>query len=339
MKKYTKMLLLFGLLVVVAMMMTACAGEQGPAGPKGDKGDTGEQGPPGEPGADAVAEEMACGDCHNDSPKMAGIAAQYAGTLHAIGRGASYAGGRASCSSCHGSAGFQAHLEAGTSPDEGIDDPHPVGPDCRACHQVHETYTAADWALSTTDAVDLYAFEGVTYDSGKGNLCANCHQPRRQMAVEDDGTVNVSSTHWGPHHGPQAAVLLGVSGELVEGSAGGHYSMVEDGCVTCHLGDNAIHTFEPQDSACEPCHTAEDFDYTEAQAEVQVLIDELKELLIANGLWDEEEDENMTGYFPADQAGALWNYILIVKEDESTGVHNMSYIKALLEASIAVFGE
>ena len=90
-------------------------------------------------------------------------------------------------------------------------DPNPTRQDCRACHQIHTEYTAADWALETTAPVALYAFEGVTYDGGKGNLCVNCHQPRRSIAEADAaGNINVSSTHWGPHHGPQSAMLLGV---------------------------------------------------------------------------------------------------------------------------------
>lgn len=323
----TKFFLIVGLLVLAAMGMTACQGEPGPEGPVGPQGPIGE--------AEFVVENITCTECHNDGTTLIGVQKEWAASMHATGRGASYAGGRSGCSSCHGSAGFQAALESEGTPDEGISDPHPVGPDCRACHQVHETYTAADWALSTTDPVALYAFEDVTYDQGKGNLCANCHQPRRTMEVLDDGTVDVNSTHWGPHHGPQSAILLGVGGQLVDGSAGAHYTMVEDGCVTCHLGEAKNHSFAPTAAACVACH-GDDFDYEEAQAEVVALGAELKELLIANGLWNEEEDENMTGIFSAEYAGALWNYILIFPEDGSLGVHNMSYVKALLEASIDV---
>ena len=58
----------------------------------------------------------------------------------------------------------------------------------------------------------MYAF-GETYDGGAGNLCGNCHQPRRAIADADaDGNIEITSTHWGPHHGPQTAVLLGIGG-------------------------------------------------------------------------------------------------------------------------------
>jgi hypothetical protein len=131
---------------------------------------------------------------------------------------------------------------------------------------------------------------------------------------------------------------MGAGGELVVGGPGAHANpaLLADGCVTCHMGDGRDHTFDPGDASCVACH-GEDFDPTESMAEIEALAEELHDLLVANGLWNEEEDENMEGVFPADQAGALWNYAFIVHDDGSMGVHNMSYTKALLEASIAVF--
>jgi hypothetical protein len=135
---------------------------------------------------------------------------------------------------------------------------------------IHTSYTSADWALRTTDPVDFYAFEGVTYDGGEGNLCANCHQPRRGIADAVDGQIEVTSTHWGPHHGGQGAMILGIAGAGgIEGSPGAHYSMVGDTCVACHLGDGDNHTFEPDVSACTACHAdAESLDINGVQTEV-----------------------------------------------------------------------
>jgi hypothetical protein len=329
-----KLFLLFSLLVVFALAMTAC-GTEGPAGPAGPAGPEGPAGPAG-PAGESAAADTACADCHNDTPMLSGVKHQWEEALHATGHAAAYAGGRGSCAACHSSAAFSAMVDAGSNPGEfEFDDPHPVGPDCRACHQVHETYTGADWALETTDAVALYAFEDAVYDAGAGNLCANCHQPRRTMAVEEDGTVNISSTHWGPHHGPQSAMLLGVGGEGAEGSPSMHYQLVEDGCVTCHVGEGLSHTFDPVMAACETCHAdAESFDINGAQTEVAALIEELRALLVANGLWDDEADENMTGYFSEAEAAAVWNYIYIVIEDKSVGAHNADYTIDLLNASI-----
>jgi hypothetical protein len=198
---------------------------------------------------------------------------------------------------------------------------------------IHTSYTAADWALTTTEPVVLYAFEETTYDGGAGNLCGVCHQPRRQIADPDtDGNIEVTSTHWGPHHGPQTAMLLGIGGAGdVEGAPATHYS-VENTCVACHLGEDDNHLFEPNAAACVECHAgAEDFDVNGAVTEVEGLIVELEELLVAKGMW---EDHPVVGFYPAAEAQALWNYIFVAVEDSSMGIHNPNYTKALLQASI-----
>jgi hypothetical protein len=213
-------------------------------------------------------------------------------------------------------------------------DPDPTRQDCRACHQIHTSYTGADWALETSDPVDLYAFEGVTFDGGEGNLCANCHQPRRGMDEATDGMVAITSTHWGPHHGPQSAMLLGIAGEGAEGKPSAHYSMVENTCVSCHMGEGANHTFEPDVAACQACHAdAENFDINGVQTEVQAKLDELEEALIAKGWLDEEGHPAVTDV-PEAEAAALWNWIYIAHEDKSLGVHNPTYTMDLLEAGL-----
>jgi hypothetical protein len=214
-------------------------------------------------------------------------------------------------------------------------DPNPTRQDCRACHQIHTTYTGADFALETTEPVELFAFDGVTFDGGKGNLCGQCHQPRRLIAEAVDGFIEVTSTHWGPHHGTETAMLMGLAGAGdVEGSPSAHYQMIEDTCVACHMGEGADHSFEPDVAACQACHAdAEDFDINGVQTEVQAGLDELEAGLIALGWLDEEGHPTVT-QVPEAQAAALWNWIYIAHEDESLGVHNPAYTKALIEAGL-----
>ena len=101
------------------------------------------------------------------------------------------------------------------------------------------------------------------------------------------------------------------------------------------MGEGDSHYFEPDVAACLACHAdAEDLDINGVQTEVAEKLDELKKALVAKGLWDEEEDENIVGEFSEAEAGALWNYIYIVKEDKSLGVHNPAYTKALIEAGL-----
>jgi hypothetical protein len=130
-------------------------------------------------------------------------------------------------------------------------------------------------------------------------------------------------------------MMLGIGGAgSVVGSPGAHNMLARNTCVTCHIGKDASHTFEPQLSSCLDCHQeAEDFDIGGVQTEVAVLIAELGELLEAKGMY--HDGHPVVGTYPAAEAQALWNYIFILVEDGSLGVHNPGYTKALLEDSIA----
>ncbi len=344
-----KHLLIGLLLLVAAMALVACAGTEGATGPQGEPGPAGPAGPPGPagpagsdgaegaPGAAAEMGDLPCGECHNDTTLLTGKSTAWSDSLHGTGE-AYVRGSSASCAGCHSGGAFSAMVAAGLTPDaveEG--DPDPTRQDCRACHQVHTSFTTEDWALETTDAVTFYAFEDVTYDGGMGNLCANCHQPRRQIAEADaDGNVEVTSTHWGPHHGGQGAMLLGIAGAGdVEGSPSAHATMVEDTCVACHLGEGDNHTFEPEVEACTECHAdAESLDINGVQTEIQEALDELEVALLAKG-WLDEEGHPAVEAIPAPEAYALWNWIFIAHEDGSLGVHNPAYTRALIEASLA----
>ena len=215
---------------------------------------------------------------------------------------------------------------------------NPTRIDCRACHQIHTSYTDADWALTTTDPVALIAVDA-TFDGGMGNLCASCHQQRTGFPEATDGMVSVTSTHWGGHHGPEAPLLLGVGGAGgVEGKPAAHYTMVENTCVGCHLGgENADHSFMPKVTACQACHAdAESLDINGVQTEIMDKLEQVKAALQANGLMD-AEGTIVVGDYPEAQAAALWNYLL-VEEDKSEGVHNPTFANALLDASLAALG-
>jgi hypothetical protein len=282
--------------------------------------------------------ELTCIECHNDTSIIAGKQQAWSESIHGSGESTAYAGGREGCAGCHSGSKFKEMIAAGLGPDEVEGgDSAPTHQDCRTCHMIHTSYTSADWELTTVDPVSLYAFEDVTYDGGQGNLCAVCHQPRRPIDEADaDGNIEVTSTHWGPHHGPQAAMLLGMGGAGDEGSVSAHASMVENTCVSCHVGETDNHLFESDVASCAECHgDVENFDVNGSQTEVGEMLAELEELLVAKGMWNEEEGHPVVGVYPAAEAQALWNYIFVAVEDSSLGVHNPGYTKALLEASIA----
>jgi len=328
----SRKMLLYGLLILLALVLASCAGagEPGPAGPAGAAGPEGPAGPA------MTAADLACTDCHNDTTLIAGKTTAWEESVHGAGE-AFVRGTSASCAGCHSGGAFSARVAAGLNPNEvETGDPDPTRQDCRACHQIHTSYTADDWALETTDPVALYLFEGETFDGGKGNLCASCHQPFGKIADAVDGMIEITSSHWGPHHGPQSTMLLGLGGGGVEGSPSAHAIMVEDTCVSCHLGEGAGHGFEPNVAACQSCHAdIEDFDVNGLQTDVEALIAELGEKLEAAGLLD--DGEPVPGTFPEAQAQAAWNWIYVTLEDKSMGVHNPAYAKALLEAGLAAF--
>jgi len=333
---HSKKLVSIALLGLLAIVLTACAGAAGDTGPSGPAGVAGPAGAEGPAGVAPSAADLACMECHNDTTVIVGKAAAWDESGH--GTGESYVRGTsASCAGCHSGGAFSAMVAAGLNPSEvEAGDPDPTRQDCRACHEIHTTFTGDDWALETTDPVAFYAFEGQVFDGGEGNLCVNCHQPRRAIAEAVDGMIEITSTHWGPHHGPQSTMLLGIGGAGVEGRASAHALMVEDTCVSCHLGEGDDHTFEPSDAACTSCHAdLEDFDLNGVQTEVDALAAELGEKLEAAGLLLDGHPN--PGTFPEAQAQAAWNWIYIVLEDGSSGVHNPAYTKAMLEAGLAAF--
>jgi hypothetical protein len=206
--------------------------------------------------------------------------------------------------------------------------------DCRTCHQIHTTYTSADWALIGEAQPVALEMTEATFDGGMGNLCANCHQIRNELPVAVDGNIDLgTNTRFGTHLGVEAQMLLGIGGVGVEGSPSPHYQMVEDTCVACHMGEENNHTFLPDVARCQACHAdAEDFNRNDTQTEIEEMMAEVHDLLIASGIMN-EEGRSIPGVYPEAVAMAMWNYKL-VEYDASMGVHNADYARALLTQAL-----
>jgi hypothetical protein len=298
----------------------------------------------------SALESPPCNSCHNNTSLITGKAAQWGESKHGTGTAFIAEGPNKSCAGCHSGGGFSARIAAGLQPNQvTVGDPNPTPQDCRACHQIHNSYTGVDWALETIAPVNFYAIPGKTFDGGQGNLCASCHQPRTKPPVATNGTVTGITNRFGPHHGPQSSFMLGTGGAGPAGAAGtsaAHYQYVENTCVGCHMGANDNHTYEPNVAACKVCHTtATNFDINGVQTTVQAKSDQLKGLLVSAGLLgctvDADGVESCSAIVtsaPENQAYALYNWIVVAKEDRSKGVHNPAYANALLDQSLAAMG-
>jgi hypothetical protein len=327
-------------------------------GPKGAAGAAGTDGTDGLDGADG---NVTCLVCHSDGNLQA-IRHQFAGSQHALGEYVAYAGGRGSCSRCHGHEGFVAFAEGLEA--QNFSNPSPW--QCSTCHGLHQTFEAEDYALRMTEAVSIwddgtFALKGNSFlgIQGNSNLCANCHQSRRaEPNLASPGeTFTITSTHYGPHHSAAANTVAGagfaeIVGSVAYPAAGSNYHLAAS-CTGCHMYEGD-HSWNPSLEACNGCHATNDFDYGGVQTEIEELLDELRDRLIVLGVVEPGHDEEFVidqetgevilhetiegyhpvpGTYPMAQARAFFNWTGL-DEDRSLGVHNPKYVKALLENSL-----
>jgi hypothetical protein len=350
MKKYISILSMLGgfaILVAGALILNSCEGPQGPPGLDGEDGIDGING---------VDANETCIVCHNNEVVLLAKQQQALSSHHLTG--GNYARNHADCAICHTHQGFIETIESNALEASGdIENPAPIN--CRTCHMIHTNYDEGDWTLTTSSAVDL-DYGGQTVDmGGSSNLCVNCHQirPLSPDPVLGGADVTITSSRWGPHHGPQGNNIWGVGGYEIAGSktypAAGSHAHADAGCTTCHMaaipygGPTAGgHTFnmtytyhssvEENLDACTSCHTTlEEFDHNGVMTEVEDLISQIDTIFMDKG-WISEPGGTWEGTpftVTADEAGAMLNY-LIVLEDKSMGVHNPPYIIALLTNTI-----
>jgi hypothetical protein len=285
-----------------------------------------------------------CFSCHSDAnTALVDAEQQWNNSRHSTG--STLNENDSSCKGCHTSEGFIARATGQTAPDVIV---NPTAIHCFTCHAPH---TNGDFRLRWTTQTTLA--NGATFNLESGNICAACHQARRNVNAYVVGRPNLNN-RWGPHHGPQADMLLGTNGYQYPGftyEQTTHRDATEDGCLDCHFKATSQyivggHAFEMRATdlhgeevlnvgACEPCHGAvDDFNDIDAiQDSVDILVADLKTRLVAAGLVDGTSGLPRTTQTSADSAGAVWNYMLAI-EDRSRGVHNPKYIKGLLRSAI-----
>jgi hypothetical protein len=343
MKRFTYLLS-----ITVAAFAIAAVGMIGCEGPAGATGQAGTN------GADGIDANETCKVCHNDGSDLLVKQLQAGQSGHMTGGNQARSG--ADCAACHTHEGFIDRMTSGNmAASKDIEDATP--PNCRTCHEVHESYTTADYALSYADPVKLW-INDVTVDVKAGNTCANCHQPRvpEPLPVVGGDSVSITSPYWGPHHGTQSSILWGTAGYEITGAVSypttpGARKHADIGCTACHMsamdeyGNFAGgHTFSmtylshgheaENTGACTGCHSSlKSFDYNDVQTITADLIDSLKTIMIDKEILTASGGINTANKLSSDDAGALLNYKMVV-EDKSMGVHNTAYSNALLKNSI-----
>ncbi|HAF29217.1 MAG TPA: hypothetical protein DCG75_09240 [Bacteroidales bacterium] len=364
-----------------AAILMSCEGPEGPAGTDGTDG------------IDGVDGTLACLECHS-ATVMDAIVDEFSLTKHATG--SSWARGTsASCGRCHSHDAYVEFVRSGEEIAAAVSTPV----ECGTCHSDHQTLEGDVSApIREIDGVVAMVNSILTFDHGKGNICATCHQSRRTGAEYDKYTANtmvevklatasadayteykaeldagiinlgtngsitydngvdslfvefdvttdmvlVTSTHAGPHHGPQANTFAGITGYPtagVEFDRAGHTD-----CVSCHLNDTTAasgfgHSFEPDVAQCDACHgTAVDLEGIQAdfQARIDPAVEELIALHIlgdggtATSNYTVADVHPMIQMMTRAQYQAFYN-IMCILEDKSLGIHNVDYTDQMLD--------
>ncbi len=218
-----------------------------------------------------------------------------------------------------------------------------------------------DYALRNIDPVKLVLDPTIHVNLanssdalGLSNACVTCHQPRNSYPIPaGTGNYTITSSRFGPHHGPQSTLFEGIMGANIVGSTGypgagangDSAHRTGTSCIGCHMGEstNAAqggHTWAPTEESCVACHTSGvPTAVTGFAADFTILHD----LLVAKGyisasgsvLGASGSNASSTNplVVPVKDAQAIWNYKTL-EEDKSNGVHNPKYSKALLKNSI-----
>jgi hypothetical protein len=200
-------------------------------------------------------------------------------------------------------------------------------------------------------------------DFGPGSTCMWCHRSRIDITNTLTATGNpITSVYWGPHEGPQADLFTGKGGYQYAGQTYGEATHEQKlSCVDCHMvtvADNSNvpdHSFNPSLSACLGCHAgATSFDINSFESNVQSAMTQIETWFNREGLLTRATAAPYTpltttqlgdgnwiedlptpggplegGLLTQDQAGALYNYILVARGG-AFGVHNPKYIGEIL---------
>ncbi|MCF8404735.1 MAG: hypothetical protein K9H58_12365 [Bacteroidales bacterium] len=374
MKKFNLIYLAGALLLTLALGFSSCT-KEGPAGAAGKDGADGTDGTPGVDAnsfcinchsaakMDAIATEFAmtkhvmgsswargtsesCGRCHSHDGFV-----EFARSGEEIAAAVSTA---VECGTCHGD---HASLEEDlTAPmrevgpvvavvDETITFEHGMGNLCATCHQARTTGSAYDKYTDPQTFTREFTGEDIAHYTTcawgpAGSPTLNGTGDTLTVVFDVPTThVYVSSTHAGPHHGPQANTFAGITGYPENGLVFDRDHHTD--CAACHLGNEAVgygHSFSPDIEACNECHgDAVDLEGMQADfhARIDVVVEKLVELHLlgfadgAEAPYTVDDVHPMYSSTPRAQFQAFYSTMCIL-EDKSFGPHNPDYIEQML---------
>lgn len=355
------------IILMSSLMILGCTHDTeyiaGPAGADGIDGIDGHDGLDGADGSAAV-----CIACHSASHRDP-INTSY--ILSGHGSGGSWARGTSgTCAQCHNDQGYVDYLSGLFVDENGIQSAHPDGYavsnpiSCTGCHSDHRSFDfendGNDYALRNIAPVSLVLdptllidFKNDSNPLGTSNACITCHQPRPSYPIPaGTGDYTITSSRFGPHHGPQSTILEGIMGANIAGSTGypGVGSATHrsgSSCISCHMGEttdgtDGAHSWKPTLNSCIACHDtmtaipdgiggfAADFEILHNLLVAKGYISESGSVLGASG---SNAGSSNPLVVPVKDAQAIWNY-KTVEEDQSNGIHNPAYTRALLKNSI-----
>ncbi len=371
--KKLHLLSLFGLLLSSGFLLFSCTSDP-IMGPAGADGLDGIDGIDGIDGSDGTASCISCHSNANREPIFASFAfsAHGSGSVgFAEGRGGDPGN---VCAQCHGEEGFLDVILNGQADTLGYANPTTIFcTTCHSDHDTFDFENdGQDYALVNDYAQSLRLDPSITIDfGGSSNNCISCHQPRTSYVIPaEDGTgeYDVATTRFGPHHGPQASMLEGVLGVMISGAEGyparaSATHRTGSTCVKCHMGESSdpsegLHSWKPTSTVCMECHTSGAPDelggYTTGMATLKSLLENVvgQEVVLdveGDPVFDAggnliptggtvtgiilANDRSQYGIFTTIEAQAAWNYKTLL-EDQSRGIHNPAYSRALLLNSI-----
>ena len=215
---------------------------------------------------------------------------------------------------------------------------------CATCHQARRPHT--DYYASaaktytrefTGDDIAVYQAHGAVGPNGSKTLNATADT---LTVVFDVPMTHVytSSTHAGPHHGPQSNMIAANIGTQM----GTPFEQAHHNCVNCHMHGEVPghgHTYEPDyPEMCNNCHgdavdvKGEQDAIAARMAAIEAELEHLGAIHIA-----EDGVHPMYASLPKAQWDAFWNFMCLW-EDSSHGVHNFGYARQLLNQAENALG-